>query len=78
MTVSVTNYWEFTLTVLNMADKTKYSKVHRDINVSSDQLAMKLLDSSSVAFYVADKFLVVEISDLSIRQRIVFSEFPKQ
>lgn len=40
---------------------------------------MKLLDSSSVAVYImSSKFFVVEIADLSIRQRIFFSEPPKK
>lgn len=39
---------------------------------------MKLLDSSSVAVYMSSKFFVVEIADLSIRQRIFFSEPPKE
>ena len=78
MTASDTNYWVLTLNVMNLVDKTKYSKVYPDMNVSSSEFTMKLLDSTAVAIYLGKNFLIVNIADLSIRQRFVFSEPPKQ
>ena len=78
MTASDTNYWVLTLNVMNLVDKTKYSKVYPDMNVSSSEFTMKLLDSTAVAIYLGKNFLIVNIADLSIRQRFVFSEPTKQ
>lgn len=44
MTASATNFSFFTLNVVNLVDKTMFSKVYRDMNASLSELAMKLLD----------------------------------
>lgn len=78
MTASTTNYWTFTLNVVNLVSKAKYSKIYSDTNITSSEIGMKVLDSTAVAVYLADKFLVVNIGDLSVRQSIVFSEITRQ
>lgn len=39
---------------------------------------MKLLDKNTVGIYIADKFLVLSLDDMSIRQKLFFSKPPQR
>ena len=78
LTVSETDYWYLTFNVVNLADKTKYSKVIYDLRATTADLVMKLVDENTVAVFINGNFLLLKIDDLTIKQKIVFSEPPKK